>query len=70
MLAARCDSSDDNEALAALKATKSLVKEVPEIMHRMGGVAFVQSVELTMVVPLLLRGLRERSKRQQSVSPP
>ena len=33
-------------------------KEVPEIMHKMAGVTFVQSVEspaLAMVVPLLLR---------------
>jgi elongation factor 3 len=48
-------------------------KEVPEIMHQMAGVTFVQSVEspaLAMVVPLLLRGLREKStatKRQSSV---
>lgn len=48
-------------------------KEVPEIMHQMAGVTFVQSVEspaLAMVVPLLLRGLREKTtatKRQSSV---
>lgn len=48
-------------------------KDVPEIMHKMAGVIFVQSVEsqaLAMVVPLLLRGLREKStatKRQSSV---
>ena len=48
-------------------------KEVPEIMHEMAGVTFVQSVEspaLAMVVPLLLRGLRERNtatKRQSAV---
>merc|ERR1719287_419807 len=48
-------------------------KEVPEIMHEMAGVTFVQSVEspaLAMVVPLLLRGLREKStatKRQAAV---
>jgi len=48
-------------------------KEVPEIMHRMAGVTFVQSVErpaLAMVVPLLLRGLREKqtaTKRQSAV---
>lgn len=48
-------------------------KEVPEIMHQMAGVTFVQSVEspaLAMVVPLLLRGLREKStatKRQSAV---
>merc|ERR1712003_268803 len=48
-------------------------KEVPEIMHEMASVTFVQSVEspaLAMVVPLLLRGLREKStatKRQSAV---
>merc|ERR1712003_46995 len=48
-------------------------KEVPEIMHKMAGVTFVPSVEspaLAMVVPLLLRGLREKStatKRQAAV---
>jgi len=48
-------------------------KEVPEIMHEMAGVTFVQSVEspaLAMVVPLLLRGLREKAtstKRQSAV---
>ena len=47
--------------------------EVPEIMHNLAGVAFVQSVEspaLAMVVPLLLRGLRVKetaTKRQSSV---
>jgi len=47
--------------------------EVPEIMHKMAGVTFVQSVEspaLAMVVPLLLRGLREKitaTKRQSAV---
>merc|ERR1712176_1606935 len=48
-------------------------KDVPEIMHEMAGVTFVQSVEspaLAMVVPLLLRGLREKqtsTKRQAAV---
>jgi len=48
-------------------------KEVPEIMHQLAGVTFVQSVEspaLAMVVPLLLRGLREKAtatKRQSAV---
>jgi elongation factor 3 len=48
-------------------------KEVPEIMHKMAGVTFVQSVEspaLAMVVPLLLRGLREKTistQRQAAV---
>lgn len=46
---------------------------VPEIMHNLAGVAFVQSVEspaLAMVVPLLLRGLRVKetaTKRQSAV---
>eukprot|EP00519_Triparma_laevis_P012012 CAMPEP_0182499198 /NCGR_PEP_ID=MMETSP1321-20130603/7307_1 /TAXON_ID=91990 /ORGANISM="Bolidomonas sp., Strain RCC1657" /LENGTH=1045 /DNA_ID=CAMNT_0024703349 /DNA_START=20 /DNA_END=3157 /DNA_ORIENTATION=+ len=48
-------------------------KEVPEIMHELAGVTFVQSVEsaaLAMTVPLLLRGLKEKStatKRQSAV---
>jgi len=48
-------------------------KEVPEIMHKLAGVTFVQSVEspaLAMVVPLLIRGLREKktaTKRQSAV---
>jgi len=48
-------------------------KEVPEIMHQLAGVTFVQSVEsaaLAMVVPLLLRGLKEKNtatKRQSAV---
>jgi elongation factor 3 len=48
-------------------------KEVPEIMHQLAGVTFVQSVTsaaLAMVVPLLLRGLREKTtatKRQSAV---
>lgn len=47
--------------------------DVPEIMHNLASVAFVQSVEspaLAMVVPLLLRGLRVKetaTKRQSSV---
>jgi elongation factor 3 len=48
-------------------------KAVPEIMHQMAGVVFVSSVEcpcLAMVVPLLLRGLKEKTiatKRQAAV---
>lgn len=48
-------------------------KEVPEIMHKLAGVTFVQTVEspaLAMVVPLLLRGLREKkiaTQRQSAV---
>lgn len=47
--------------------------DVPEIMHNLAGVAFVQSVEspaLAMVVPLLLRGMRVKetaTKRQSAV---
>jgi hypothetical protein len=36
-------------------------EEVPEIMHKLAGVTFVQSVEspaLAMVTPLLVRGLQ------------
>lgn len=48
-------------------------EEVPEIMHKLAGVTFVQSVQspaLAMVVPLLLRGLRSRvtaTRRQSAV---
>jgi len=46
-------------------------EDVPEIMHALAGVAFVQSVNsptLAMVVPLLLRGLRSNktATRRQS----
>lgn len=47
--------------------------EVPELMHELAGVTFVQSVQspaLAMVVPLLLRGLRSRvtaTRRQSAV---
>lgn len=47
--------------------------EVPEIMHALAGVTFVQSVEspaLAMVVPLLIRGLRSKvtaTRRQSAV---
>ncbi|KAI9203777.1 elongation factor EF-3 [Polychytrium aggregatum] len=39
--------------------------EVPELMHKLAGVTFVQSVEspaLAMVTPLLIRGLATRAK--------
>jgi elongation factor 3 len=46
-------------------------KEVPEIMHNLAGVTFVQSVQspaLAMVVPLLIKGLRasNTATRRQS----
>lgn len=47
--------------------------EVPEIMHSLAGVTFVQSVQapaLAMVVPLLIRGLRSKltaTRRQSAV---
>jgi elongation factor 3 len=48
-------------------------EEVPEIMHSLAGVTFVQSVQspaLAMVVPLLIRGLRSKvtaTRRQSAV---
>jgi elongation factor 3 len=48
-------------------------EEVPEIMHALAGVTFVQSVQspaLAMVVPLLTRGLRSKvtaTRRQSAV---
>jgi len=47
--------------------------EVPEIMHNLAGVTFVQSVQspaLAMVVPLLIKGLRSKitaTRRQSAV---
>jgi len=66
-------NSDIEHMTAKILTAITKPKEVPEIMHEMAGVTFVQSVEspaLAMVVPLLLRGLREKStatKRQSSV---
>jgi len=66
-------NSDIEHMTAQILTAITKPKEVPEIMHKMAGVTFVQSVEspaLAMVVPLLLRGLREKStatKRQSSV---
>lgn len=48
-------------------------EDVPEIMHNLAGVTFVQSVQapaLAMVVPLLIRGLRSKltaTRRQSAV---
>lgn len=48
-------------------------KEVPELMHKLAAVVFVQTVDgptLSVLVPLLVRGLREKAsavKRQTSV---
>jgi len=48
-------------------------EDVPEIMHSLAGVTFVQSVQspaLAMVVPLLIRGLRSKvtaTRRQSAV---
>lgn len=48
-------------------------EDVPEIMHDLAGVTFVQSVQspaLAMVVPLLIRGLRSKftaTRRQSAV---
>ena len=48
-------------------------EDVPEIMHALAGVTFVQSVQspaLAMVVPLLIRGLRSKltaTRRQSAV---
>ncbi|CAB9524963.1 [NU+] prion formation protein 1 [Seminavis robusta] len=64
---------DIEHMTAEILTAISKPKEVPEIMHKMAGVTFVQSVEspaLAMVVPLLLRGLREKNiatKRQSAV---
>ena len=57
------------------KIVRSIIApaDVPEIMHALAGVTFVQSVQspaLAMVVPLLLRGLRSNltaTRRQSAV---
>jgi len=73
---ASCDvigNKDIEHMTAHIVTAITKPKEVPEIMHKMAGVTFVQSVErpaLAMVVPLLLRGLREKTtatKRQAAV---
>lgn len=72
-MTASCDvvGNRDIEHLTS-KIVRSITnqEEVPEIMHSLAGVTFVQSVQspaLAMVVPLLLRGLRssKTSTRRQ-----
>ena len=75
-LVAACDviGNRDIEGMTP-HVVRSIVKpdEVPEIMHKLAGVTFVQSVNssaLAMVVPLLIRGLTSRvtaTRRQSAV---
>jgi elongation factor 3 len=75
-LVAACDviGNRDIEHMTS-KIVRSIVVpgDVPEIMHSLAGVTFVQSVTapaLAMVVPLLLRGLRSNltaTRRQSAV---
>jgi elongation factor 3 len=75
-LVATCDviGNRDIEHMTP-KIVRSIVQpaDVPEIMHALAGVTFVQSVTapaLAMVVPLLLRGLRSNltaTRRQSAV---
>jgi len=75
-LVASCDviGNRDIEHMTS-KIVRSIVvpADVPEIMHALAGVTFVQSVQspaLAMVVPLLLRGLRSNltaTRRQSAV---
>jgi len=75
-LVAACEviGNRDIEHMTA-KIVRSITNpsDVPEIMHALAGVTFVQSVQspaLAMVVPLLLRGLRDRNtatRRQSAV---
>jgi len=75
-LVAACDviGNRDIEHMTG-KIVRSIVApaDVPEIMHALAGVTFVQSVQspaLAMVVPLLLRGLRSNltaTRRQSAV---
>jgi len=73
-MTAACDviGNRDIEHMTA-KIVRSITnpEEVPEIMHSLAGVTFVQSVQapaLAMVVPLLIRGLRSKltATRRQS----
>jgi len=75
-MTAACDvigNRDIEHMTASIVLAVQKPAEVPQIMHKLAGVTFVQSVEspaLAMVVPLLLRGLRERkvaTQRQSAV---
>jgi len=75
-MTASCDviGNRDIEHMTA-KIVRSITnpEDVPEIMHALAGVTFVQSVQspaLAMVVPLLIRGLRSKitaTRRQAAV---
>jgi elongation factor 3 len=75
-LTAACDviGNRDIEHMTG-KIVRSITnpEEVPEIMHALAGVTFVQSVQapaLAMVAPLLIRGLRSKltaTRRQSAV---
>jgi len=71
-----CDvigNKDIEHMTAKIVRSISNPEEVPEIMHALAGVTFVQSVQspaLAMVVPLLMRGLRSKvtaTRRQSAV---
>jgi len=75
-MAASCDvigNRDIEHMTKHILRSISNPEDVPEIMHILAGVTFVQSVQspaLAMVVPLLLRGLRSRviaTRRQSAV---
>jgi len=66
-------NSDIEPVLGDLVTCITKPKQVPELMHKLGAVVFVQTIDapaLAVMVPLLVRGLREKStatKRQTAV---
>jgi elongation factor 3 len=75
-LTAACDvvgNRDIEHMTANIVRSITNPEEVPELMHALAGVTFVQSVQspaLAMVVPLLIRGLRSKltaTRRQSAV---
>ena len=66
-------NSDIEPVLADLVQCIVKPSEVPELMHKLGAVVFVQTIDapaLAVMVPLLVRGLREKTtatKRQTAV---
>jgi len=64
------DNKDIYDAIPKVIHAVCSIKEVPETIHTLGAVVFVMTVEgpvLALLVPLLVRGLREKStaiKRQ------
>jgi elongation factor 3 len=57
-------NSDISPVLEDLVLCITKPQQVPELMHKLGGVVFVQTIDsgaLAVMVPLLVRGLREKT---------